>query len=345
MHRIRFVTDFFNDKMRSVYYPQKELSLDEAMVLWRGRLRFRQYIKGKRHKYGIKLYTLTEHQGLILKFHVYAGAEDNEVGGKGHTEKVVLHLLREKLGKGHAVYMDNFYNSFSLASKLLAEKTFCTGTLRLDRKLVPAEVKSTVLRKGETIARYGESVMVAKWKDKRVVTYLSTEFENEMVDFINKRGNVVKKPLPIVKYNAHMSGVDRADQMLSYYPCERKTLRWYKKIFVHVLQMLLLNAHKLYNMHCPKQTFYDFRLNIIRSLLPAPPPKVVEGPAQKRLRQGVHKIVKNTERNASNRIKRKNCRTCWKNKKDAKTTYYCGTCVDKPGLCLGQCFDEYHDAL
>lgn len=345
MHRIRFVTDFFNDKMHSVYYPQKELSLDEAMVLWRGRLRFRQYIKGKRHKYGIKLYTLTEHQGLILKFHVYAGAEDNEVGGKGHTEKVVLHLLREKLGKGHAVYMDNFYNSFSLASKLLAEKTFCTGTLRLDRKLVPAEVKSTVLRKGETIARYGESVMVAKWKDKRVVTYLSTEFENEMVDFINKRGNVVKKPLPIVKYNAHMSGVDRADQMLSYYPCERKTLRWYKKIFVHVLQMLLLNAHKLYNMHCPKQTFYDFRLNIIRSLLPAPPPKVVEGPAQKRLRQGVHKIVKNTERNASNRIKRKNCRTCWKNKKDAKTTYYCGTCVDKPGLCLGQCFDEYHDAL
>lgn len=109
--------------------------------------------------------------------------------------------------------------------------------------------------------------------------------------------------------------------------------------------MILLNAHKLYNMHCPKQSFYDFRLNIIRSLLPAPPPKVVEGPAQKRLRQGVHKIVKNTERNASNRIKRKNCRTCWKNKKDAKTTYYCGTCVDKPGLCLGQCFDEYHDAL
>lgn len=127
MHRIRYVTDYFNDKMGSLYYPQKELSLDEAMVLWRGRLRFRQYIKGKRHKYGIKLYTLTDHQGLILKFHVYGGSEDQEVGGQGHTEKVVLHLLQEKLGKGHSVYMDNFYNSFTLASKLLAQKTYCTG--------------------------------------------------------------------------------------------------------------------------------------------------------------------------------------------------------------------------
>lgn len=37
----------------------------DCPVLWRGRLRFRQYIKGKRHKYGVKLYTLTEHQGFL----------------------------------------------------------------------------------------------------------------------------------------------------------------------------------------------------------------------------------------------------------------------------------------
>uniref|UniRef100_A0A1B6IDU4 PiggyBac transposable element-derived protein domain-containing protein n=1 Tax=Homalodisca liturata TaxID=320908 RepID=A0A1B6IDU4_9HEMI len=59
--KIKFVVEYFNNKIKSMYYPQKELSLDKAMVLWRGRLHFRQYIKGKRHKYGGKLYTLTEH--------------------------------------------------------------------------------------------------------------------------------------------------------------------------------------------------------------------------------------------------------------------------------------------
>lgn len=130
--------------MLHIYYPQKELSLE---VLWRRRLLFRQYIKGKRHKYGIKLYTLTEHQGLILPFLVYAGSADPDVGGKGHTEKVVLKLMREKLDAGHAVYMGNFYNSYSLAAKLLAKKTYCTGTLRSDRKHIPPEIKSTVLKK------------------------------------------------------------------------------------------------------------------------------------------------------------------------------------------------------
>lgn len=52
--------DHFNNKMNTIYCPGKELSLDESMVLWRGRLLFRQYIKNKRHKYGIKLYVLAE---------------------------------------------------------------------------------------------------------------------------------------------------------------------------------------------------------------------------------------------------------------------------------------------
>jgi len=40
-----------------------------------------------------------------------------------------------------------------------------------------------------------------------------------------------------------VSGIDRQDQMMSYYPAERKTLRWYKKIAIHFLQICLLNSH------------------------------------------------------------------------------------------------------
>lgn len=45
LFKIRPVLDYFNSRMNDIYYPSKELSLDESMVLWRGRLVFRQYIK------------------------------------------------------------------------------------------------------------------------------------------------------------------------------------------------------------------------------------------------------------------------------------------------------------
>lgn len=186
LHKIRLLINHFNTKMLSVYYPSRELSLDEGTVLWRGRLKFRQYIKGKRHKYGVKIYSLCEPGGLCVAFTVYSG-KDGELSGKGHAEKVVMHLMRHRLGVGHSLFMDNYYNSYPLASKLLTNSTYCTGTLRIDRKHLPREVTQARLQKGETVARYAEGVMVAKWRDKRQVLYLSTEFENTMGVSINRR--------------------------------------------------------------------------------------------------------------------------------------------------------------
>lgn len=239
------------------------------MVLWRGKLVFSQYIKGKQHKFGIKLYSLTEPFGLTFHFMIYSG-KDNVLSGKAHSAKVVLKLMEGKLGKGHAIFMDNFYNSFLLALKLLFEKTYCTGTLREDQKYNPNEIKTAQLRKVESKAQHAEGIMVGKWRDKRTVLYKSSEYENNMVIVVNKKQQEKNKPLPIVQYNAHMKGVDRAHQLLSYYPCERKTLRWYKKIFIHALSMIVVKSQLLYNMHTvdKKMSLYDFRYSLIQSLLP-----------------------------------------------------------------------------
>lgn len=59
--------------MNELYEPSKNLSLDESVVLWRGRLIFRQYNKNKRHMYGVKMYMLTEPWGLIHKIMIYSG--------------------------------------------------------------------------------------------------------------------------------------------------------------------------------------------------------------------------------------------------------------------------------
>jgi hypothetical protein len=142
LYKIRPLLELFNKTISQLYNPKKELCIDESMILWRGRLLFRQYIKNKKHKYGIKLYLLTEPDGTILKVCVYTGQVD-DLGGKGHAEKVVFHLMEGKLNAGHSIYMDNYYNSFTLSKKLLECNTYTTGTLRSNRKGTP----DTVLKK------------------------------------------------------------------------------------------------------------------------------------------------------------------------------------------------------
>ncbi|XP_025205863.1 piggyBac transposable element-derived protein 4-like [Melanaphis sacchari] len=145
---------------------------------------------------------------------------------KSHTEHVVYRLMENHLDKGHSLFMDNYYNSSSLAHTLLQRKTYCTGTLRNNRKIDPKEVISKKLKTGESVCKYTKGgVCIVKWKDKREVLAISSEFKNEMVEVHNKYGQSKLKPLPISEYNKFMSGIDRQDQMMSYYPCERKTLR------------------------------------------------------------------------------------------------------------------------
>lgn len=51
------------------------------------------------------------------------------LGSTGHTQKLVVHLMQEKYGSGHTVYLDNFYNSLGLATKLLDTKVYTVPEL------------------------------------------------------------------------------------------------------------------------------------------------------------------------------------------------------------------------
>lgn len=208
----------------------------------------------------------------------------------------------------------------------------------------PREVVQKNVKKGQNISRYCDGVHIGKRKDKRPVTYITSEFEHKMVPVTNKRGQVAQKPEAIAKYNEFMSGVDRQDQLLAYYPCERKTLRWYLKVAIHTFQMLLINSFKLYNRYSgqPKMSLYDYRLSVISALLPDK--HVTANPGPMRRPPMTHKIYKITERNAKGKLKRKQCRQCTKEKKRTDTIWHCITCIEKPGLCV-ECFEVYHYSI
>lgn len=57
------------------------------------------------------------------------------------------------------------------------------------------------------------------------------------------------KPIDVKEYNNNMGGVDRLDQMTAYYSSPRKTIRWYKKVLFHLLDMAVWNSYFLYRKY------------------------------------------------------------------------------------------------
>ena len=60
LFKIRPIIDTLMTKFQDVYEPEEQLTIDEAICPFRGCIFFRVYIKGKPHKYGIKMFELCE---------------------------------------------------------------------------------------------------------------------------------------------------------------------------------------------------------------------------------------------------------------------------------------------
>ena len=62
-------------------------------------------------------------------------------GYKYVATKIVMDLMHDLLDIGHTLFTDNWYSSFELSKLPLPHSTDTIGTIRADRKDLPAEVK------------------------------------------------------------------------------------------------------------------------------------------------------------------------------------------------------------
>jgi len=125
-------------------------------------------------------------------------------------------------GRGHTLWTDNFFSSPELARKLKIEySTDCVGTLKLNRKTIPKEVKHKKVEKEEIIARHSGPVTVVKWRDKRDVTVVST-YHNADTQRVSNKGKETEEPLCVTDYDHNMGGVNLKDLLLHMYMVKRK---------------------------------------------------------------------------------------------------------------------------
>ena len=212
--------------------------IDERLIPFRGRLIFRQYIPGKTHKYGVKVYKICAPNAYTWDLMVYI-RNMPRTGDYNHSESIVLQLCDPLLRQGTTVYSDNFYSSVPLAEKLLDEHTYYCGTMRKNRKQIPKSFQNASLKRGEMISKQNARVKIFNWKDKRNVLTLSTipEHSGELVPSGRRtRTNVeILKPSSVLNYNAAKKGVDMSNQLTSYSSALRRSSKWYRKVAIELL--------------------------------------------------------------------------------------------------------------
>lgn len=185
-----------------------------------------------------------------------------------------------------------------------------------------------------------------KWRDKRDVHMLSTIHVPDMIP-TNKIDHTTNKPIAkpicIKDYNENMGLVDKSDMQISFSECIRKTIKWYKKLFFHLLDLSMLNVYILYKetKHVTVE-FTDFRLEVIRQIFE----KYGTQRNTRRGRPSADKPLRLAARHFPSQTggRSRRCIVCSttskRPKKCSRTKYECSDC--NVGLCIANCFREYH---
>lgn len=233
------VYDMWEQRLSKPFIPYEYVTVDETLVAFRGRCRFKQYMPSKPAKYGLKFWCLCDAAtGYCLRMKPYLGLDS--AGGARATglgQHVVLDLT-ERLDVGRTVVTDNFFTSLALAQKLRDRNLGLIGTVRKNRREVPEEFIQKRSEAGTSMFGFNKDATLVSYapKKNRCVILISSEHTQPNID--TESG----KPEIILAYNHGKGGVDHLDQMCGAYTSRKRTSRWPKCVFQHMVDVTAFNT-------------------------------------------------------------------------------------------------------
>lgn len=364
LYKLRPMIDMLNENFKQLYTPKREISIDESMVGFKGRSSLKQYMPMKPTKRGFKIWVMACTSGYMVSFQVYQGKEEASENTLG--ERVILQLCRPYMDKGYCLFFDNFFSTLPLINMLLNRQTFACGTFRVNRKNYPKELLKSdkEMKLGDYDFAQSKDVSIVKWRDRgskcvNVVSSMHNPADITTVKRTNKVGNreEVICPKAIAQYNQNMGGVDKFDQLLSYYSIAWKSRRWWFKIFYYLVDSAIVNAYILYQQTCSTRnvkplSHLKFRSLLADQLISNYHTRKRRGPVlplDRKLQKVGGRAVSVESRNRKSNVgdhlpikgTSRRCTYCSTKEKAKRSQITCRKC--EVALCL-ECFAPFHDA-
>ena len=264
----------------------------------------------------------------------------------GVSENIVVYLILPLVDKEYTLWMDNWYSSCKLYRYL-------QSTLPKNSCMWYHTCQSCTSWSEKCTASNWSVVCLSQW----AVTLHEIQrqkrhfYVNDPTQWISGRcprgrgkpstADVRQKPECINEYNCNMGAVDRQDQLLEVYSAARKSMKWYKKLSFHLLQLAMLNAHILYQKSGGKKTFLRFEHTIIADFL---------FPGNEPHAEKLESVIRLTERHFPSALAssatwtkpQSRCKVCSRQgwRRDVKTI--CDQCLSKSRLCAVPYFGLWH---
>ena len=147
---IREFFEKFNNQCMLFLAPGDYLSLDETFYPMRTQISFKQFNPSKPAKYGLFFKSLNGARYFYTFISLPYNGKPTEEGGQYyiHDTVAVVHYLIETLStnsslSGRNISFDRLYQSIPFAKWILEKRITCIGTMQLNRKGIPDELKET----------------------------------------------------------------------------------------------------------------------------------------------------------------------------------------------------------
>jgi Transposase IS4 len=341
------------ENMLKYFYPGRELTIDEAMIAFKGRSIMRQHIAKKASPHGFKVWTLVDcSTNYVCALDIFIGMKGRE-REEGATAKVVLTLLdRLQRGRYHLVGMDSYFSSVRLFETLLSRGFYAVGTTRNNRLHFPKELLGEVegAERGEWAYRQlrGSPIVCVSWMDKKPVNILSSCTDPTKTCQVKRWREGEHKnidcPEVLVQYMRYMRGVDVMSQRLSYSKIGRRSRKWFYSLVWFLMDVAIHNAYVLWQQKHNRRNKNekDFREELMQQLVAGFSARKGNGKAtapQKRPRDSLHRLAHSSEARSCQECKR----PLQHGQHNVRSHWLCEDC--NVHLCVPKCYNKHIQSL
>lgn len=372
LFKIRPLLTLINTAFQENAHNSSSQSIDESMILFKGRSSLKQYMPMKPIKRGFKVWCRCDSStGYLYEFEIYTGKDGDRVednlGGK------VVTKLTEKLKGMAAVHVtfDNFFCGYDIMNYLHVNGISASATVRRQRADLPKLVKSKRklrLTKGQYKWRVKENVAFVIWQDTKEVLFMTNAFHPmDNVTSLSRKGRDGSKtnvvcPAVVKEYTKRMGGVDQFDHIKGTYSVGRRSKRWWLRIFYFIFDACITNSFLLQrkNANATKLSNLEYRIALARGLIGC-------FSSRKRRADGVNYVVRKKVAVSENYQKvihivapeirfsnvgdhmpndipsYQRCRYCSTKAKDKRSKIKCSKCGVP--LCITPCFTNFHKEM
>jgi hypothetical protein len=284
---VRSFIGALNHSFPQHWRPGRHLALDESMVSFRGRSDIKQFVPGKPHPHGYKIWVLGN-ENYMLQFQLYQGKA--AVGPSIHDMVMELTSLYRK--SHHVLYIDTLFTSPTLVTSLFNVGIRVCGSVKRNRIGMPCKEQlppaaTDALAKGAALQmQKGDAkvLTLCAWKDKRLILLLYNHIDPRLSTSLQRwseAGEIYQLPCPqaIRDYFQHARAVDVVNQLHYSYAPGRRSRRCATRLVWWLIDICILNAFRLWQCDHPHESHLTFRMALMHELME-------QLPEERRPRQG-----------------------------------------------------------